>query len=254
MNLQYKTFTFKAADPADNGESGLAPNEFDGYASTFLGVDSYGEIMAPGCFKNTLAFFLENGVLLREHSIRAAIGKPIECREDTIGLYLKGRISETTEGKDCLTLMRDKVIKRLSIGFVKKGYEVLSEARAVELIGQAAYDSAMKSLPWYYTEDGLTLITDVELWETSLVAFPANADAVVTGVKSLMKLAGGIQTEREFERFLRDAGFSHKNATAIALHGFKAMQRDAAPENPVVETSTELADQIKSLAAQLRGQ
>jgi len=49
-----------------------------------------------------------------------------------------------------------------------------------------------------------------------------NEAAKVTGVKSLT-------TEREFEAFLRDAGYSRKEATALTLHGFKGLTglRDA---------------------------
>ncbi len=41
------------------------------------------------------------------------------------------------------------------------------------------------------------------------------------------KAAFSIATVREFEDFLREAGYSRKNATAIALHGFNPSLRDA---------------------------
>ncbi len=245
MQLERKTLSFKASTTA----AGLNPNEFDGYASTFLGpVDSYGDIIAPGAFKNNLDFFLSDGVVLREHEMECAIGKPLEAREDATGLYIKGRISATSDGNDALILLRDEVIKRLSIGFRTLGYEMLSEARGIEVLGgESAYKDAIAMLP--YWSDGLRLLTDIKLYEVSLVAFPANAAAVITGVKGMLGgLAGKIETERDFERFLRDAGFSSSEAKTLVTNGFKALKSGADSG-----MESELADSMKALTNLLKG-
>jgi hypothetical protein len=67
-------------------------------------------------------------------------------------------------------------------------------------------------------------------------------DAKVTNVKS-------ITTERDFERFLRDAGYSRKEAVAITLHGFKALlkQRDAGEEVAVTEGLDTLTEKLTKL-------
>ncbi|MFN3650082.1 MAG: HK97 family phage prohead protease [Armatimonadota bacterium] len=221
MQLQYKSFEFKAA-----GE-GLADGEFAGYGSVFKVVDTYGDIMGPGAFSKTLDFFLENGQVQWQHRMSQPIGKPIEAREDAKGLWVKGKISDTAMGRDALTLVRDGVVRKLSIGFVTKGYEVLSESRAREILGDAGYEEAIKALPWWVDE--LRLITEVKLYEVSLVSFPANEQAEIVSVKAAPD--GRLpETERQLERFLRDAGFSRKAAVAIASHGFKGLQRDAAGE------------------------
>lgn len=244
MQLERKTLSFKAT----MGSEGLQPNEFDGYASTFLGpVDSYGDIIAPGAFKNNLDFFLSDGVILREHEMECAIGRPLEAREDATGLYIKGRISATSDGNDALILLRDEVIKRMSIGFRTLGYEMLSEARGIEVLGsEQAYKDAIASLPWW--SDGLRLLTDIKLYEVSLVAFPANTAAKVMGVKGMLQaVAGKIETERDFERFLRDAGFSSSEAKTLVTTGFKALKRgDSGMES-------ELADSMKALTNLLKG-
>ena len=49
------------------------------------------------------------------------------------------------------------------------------------------------------------------------MTFPANTKARVKDVK-----AAGVNTVRDFEKFLRDAGFSIAQAKSIASHGFKA--------------------------------
>ena len=54
-------------------------------------------------------------------------------------------------------------------------------------------------------------LTEVELWEVSLVTFPANTKARVTQVKS----ADEINTLKDAERVLRDSGFSKQDATTF---------------------------------------
>ena len=231
MDLQYKTLSLKAA-PAKEGDAGLKQNEFDGYGSTFMGpVDSYGEIIAPTAFDASLDFFKEDGMILWQHRTSTPIGKPVECFADTVGLYLKGLISDTTDGRDALTLLRDRVIKKMSIGFITEGYEVLSQERGVEVLGQDAYDKAIKNLPWYV--DNLTLLTQVKLYEVSLVSFPANTAADVLGVKSLQGLAARLKTKAEFERALTDVlGFSQANARLLSASGYDALQKSTEPKAP----------------------
>ena len=63
----------------------------------------------------------------------------------------------------------------------------------------------------------MALVSAVELWEVSLVTFPANTEATVSSVK------GVVDTIREFEGSLRDAGYSNEDAKIIATHGFKGL-------------------------------
>lgn len=214
--MLFKSFRFKA------DASNLDDGEFAGYASTFGNVDTYGDIIQKGAFARTLPSFKENGLILWQHQMRVPIGKPIEAYEDEKGLFIRAKISDTAAGRDCLTLMRDGVVRKMSIGFDSLGYQMLSEAEARMILGDR-YDAAFKALGWW--ADGFRLLTDIELYEVSPVSLPANDQADITSVKA----PGGRlpETEREMERFLRDAGFSRTDAKAITGHGFKALQRDA---------------------------
>ncbi|HEU4752056.1 MAG TPA: HK97 family phage prohead protease [Armatimonadota bacterium] len=233
----YKSFTFKAA-PVE----GLGENEFAGYASVFGNVDDYGDIVQRGAFAASLPFFLKDGMICWQHRLGVPIGKPVEAYEDEKGLFVRGRISDTAAGRDCLTLMRDGVVQKLSIGYETEGYQVLSEEQARVLLGDAGYEAALKALPWW--ADELRLLTQIKLYEVSPVSFPANDAAEILGVKS----AGGRlpETEREFERFLRDAGWPRKAAVALTGHGFKGLQRDAGQD------LDRLAASLKQAAATLR--
>ena len=63
----------------------------------------------------------------------------------------------------------------------------------------------------YDAKSDIRTIKDVELVETSLVTFPANSKARITGVKSSEE----ISTLKDAERVLRDSGFSKQDALAF---------------------------------------
>jgi hypothetical protein len=116
--------------------------------------------------------------------------------EDENGLLVEGRLLDTQLGLDTYKTMKAGAIGGLSIGF-----------RATEFAMQMNPDDARRTLK------------AVELFEVSVVGFPANSLARVSSVKA----AEDIKTLRDFETFLRDAGgFSNARAKAIASHGFKA--------------------------------
>lgn len=69
-------------------------------------------------------------------------------------------------------------------------------------------------------------MTQIDLWEVSLVTFPANEAARVQDVKS----AEDIKSLQDFEGFLEDAGFTPEEAKRIANHGFGQKSPDQDPE------------------------
>ena len=76
----------------------------------------------------------------------------------------------------------------------------------------------------YDEKTGVRTLTKLDLVEISLVTFPANDDARVEAVK--FKLAHGeLPTDREFEKFLREAGFSKSRAIGLVSHGLADLRR-----------------------------
>lgn len=204
--MLYKTFAFKAADI-----EGLGKDEFAGYGSTFRVVDDYGDMMLSGCFAKTLASFLADGFVGGiNHDWDNPIGSPVEAYEDEKGLFLRAKVSDTAAGRDCLTLLRDKVVKKLSIGFRTQGYMKLSEEQAVAILGEQGYQDALAALP--YWADGIRAITQVKLYEVSPVTVPANSQADILGVKS--SLPAGLPFPQ------------HSEAVRAAVKGFSARTRE----------------------------
>ena len=103
------------------------------------------------------------------------------------------------------------------------------------------------SLPddgWRYDKDkDIFVLEKINLWEVSLVTFPANDEARVQQVKRAFE-AGQTPTIRQVERCLRDVGFSAQQAKAVLAGGYKAIDsRDA---------DQALESQLKSLIETIR--
>ena len=162
----------------------------EGYGSVFDVVDSYEDSIAKGAFEKSIAEHKSAGTMpamLWQHRSDQPIGIWTEMSEDEKGLTLKGRLAlDTEKGKEAHALLKMGALNGLSIGFVSK---------------QWAYDR----------ETEIRTLTEIEIWECSVVTFPANSKARITGVKSTDEIA----TLKDAERVLRDSGFSKQDALAF---------------------------------------
>jgi hypothetical protein len=141
---------------------------FEGYASTFRNPekdqpDLTGDMVVSGAFKKSLAERGGKVRMLWQHDPSQPIGKFQELREDQRGLYVKGVVSDTRLGRDCLALLKDRAIDSMSIG-----YDALPGG--TEYVKMAGGKS-------------VRLLKEIRLWEVSLVTFPADEQAKVTAVK-----------------------------------------------------------------------
>lgn len=262
MNLSRKSFPIqiKVKENPDD------PNDrtVEGWASTFGNKDSYSDIIVPGAFAATLKERMPK--MLWQHDSGELIGVWDTATETPQGLYVKGRFADTARGNEAYTLAKMGALDSMSIG-----YSTID----------ASYDY----------DTGVRTLKQLDLWEVSLVTFPANDQARITTVKAMaedicaahdtLDQAAGIcaaymsgdlepskdafgtvhdhirsaqallqdteddgdddksapMTIRAFEKRLRDAGFTQKQAKGIAAEGFKAIapQRDAAQVSPHIE-------------------
>ena len=103
--------------------------EFSGYASVFGNVDDGGDIVVKGAFAETIVEdFARIKILALHNGCWLPVGKPIELREDDHGLFIRGKISDTSMGRDIQTLLKDGVLNELSIGYEAIDYEIDEEA------------------------------------------------------------------------------------------------------------------------------
>jgi HK97 family phage prohead protease len=145
--------------------------------------------------------------MLWQHDSSRPIGIWESMTEDANGLKIKGRLAlDTTLGKEAHALLKMGAINGLSIGFVSK--------------------------QWLYDRDTeVRNLIEVDLWEVSLVTFPANERARVTNVKA----SDAIAAPKDAERALRDAGFSKTDATAFVSRVMRMgeARRDSADSTAV---------------------
>ena len=168
---------------------------FSGYGSVLGVIDSYKEVVAPGAFAESLS--QRTPALLWQHRSGEPIGVYSALREDQTGLYVEGKLAlKTARGAEAYELLKMGAISGLSIGFMTRedSYDRVTDVRTLK---------------------------KVDLWEVSLVTFPANDAARVSGVKSIDTIA----SLADAESYLRDAGgLSRREATAFvsrikSLHG-----------------------------------
>lgn len=185
-NVQRKTMDF-AFEVRASDETGV----IEGYGSVFGVRDSYDDVVAPGAFRASLAEHRAAGTMpamLWQHDASEPIGVWTDMEEDATGLRVKGQIiMETERGRGAHALLRKGGLRGLSIGFMSKA--------------------------WSYDEKtGIRTVTEVDLWEVSLVTFPANGKALIDSVKARIDGAG---LPKDAEEILREAGFSKADATAF---------------------------------------
>jgi len=186
-------------------------NTFTGFAST-PDLDQGGDVVAKGAFARTIAQRGGKIKMLWAHKSDAMpVGTYTKVEEREGGLYVEGKVSDTSAGRDVMTLLRDGAIDSMSIGFIPKEAD--------------------------YNEDGVRVIKDLDLFEVSLVNFPMNEMAMITSVKSL--------DVREIERVLREAGLSRSQAKAIAGAGVKRLREAGTEEDELAEMKAAL-DKFRS--------
>ena len=185
-------------------ESVTETGEFEGYASVYGNVDFYREVVEPGAFTECLQELKASGhkiPVLWNHRSDEVLGVYDELSEDARGLRVKGRllVKEVAKARETAALISAGAVTGISIGYWIR-------------------DSFKNE------ETGNLHLTKLYLREASIVTFPANDEARVETIK--MKLAHGtLPTAREFEKLLRDAGFSKSQAARIAAKGYCDFER-----------------------------
>lgn len=165
---------------------------FSGLASTFGGEpDSYGDVVMHGAFSESLQSGGRNkrGIaMLYQHDSSKPIGRWEKLQEIETGLYVEGRLN--LEKQICKDIFSD--LKFGSIGGMSIGFNCQEDDMEVK--------------------NGIRYLKKINLWEISLVTFPANVNATVSLVKSIQNA----QTVRDLEAILRDANIPISAAKYIA--------------------------------------
>jgi HK97 family phage prohead protease len=223
-DIEKKFVRFDCKAMSDSGE-------FSGIASTYGNKDLGGDVIERGAFTKTLAERGSDRPLLWQHRADSPIGVGT-FRDSEEGLLIeKGRLLlALPDGLKAYTVLREGCINGLSIGFEAIKWE------------------------WKRADDPdawpIRHVKEARLWETSVVTFPMNEQAVVTSVKSIDpaliqffadELAAGREISPKNQEILRAA-----NANLTALLAKAA----AAPKHtePAFDHSASIAIVEKMLA------
>lgn len=146
------------------------PGSFTGYASVFGVKDFYGDVVVKGAFARTIES--QKGVvpILSQHYTDVEIGLTESMEEDDHGLIIKGYLyidpndplNEVPAARADYVRMKRRMEAGKPMG-LSIGYETIKD----------------------YMKDLVRWLTEIKLWENSLVTFAANPEAMVSDVKGL---------------------------------------------------------------------
>ena len=143
---------FDAVKDADGKVIDYQNVTIKGYLSTFGNSDRDGETVRKGAFKDTIADFMKNPVMLMDHTnkIQMLVGSFTTMKEDSKGLYVEGQLSNSPSDfmKHVRALVAEGHLRTMSMGglFFVEGNEIFK----------------------------------VSLFEGSLVPIPANPQAIIS--------------------------------------------------------------------------
>ena len=208
--LERKSFPFEVKTDSKDDYT------FEGYASVFGNEDSHKDIIEPGAFKKTIKENKTRMKVLWQHLFHVPIGLPKHVEEDSKGLYVKAKISETSQGKDAVILMKDGVINELSIGFntLKELYDKVANVRKIK---------------------------EVRLWEFSPVTWGSNDLAKITGTKSIEGYLFDLNQELKEGKIVSK---KNKNLVLEAIDALKALlsEEEEQEKPPTIDESKEVKE------------
>lgn len=161
MDHKYKSFELKAKED----ETGMIAGFFSTYDET---PDSYGDIIKPGAFTETIKKREESGhpfPLCFNHDFSQVIGAVDKIEDTEKGPYIEAHFLDTDLAQDVRKMLKSGAIYQFSFAYDVLGWENPSEEQR-------------KAGVW-------NILTKLDVFEISVVTVPANQNAVATEVKSL---------------------------------------------------------------------
>lgn len=226
MTLEKKEVSFEVKALSDEGK-------IEGYASVFGELDLVDDIVMPGAFTTSIGALAGKKLpMLEGHNPDKPIGHWFSLSEDQKGLRIQGQINlKTTRGRDMYEHLKAGDVSGLSIGYRTRRQE---------------------------TDDttGIRKLLEVDLFEVSVVTFPALPSAQAESVKSKEAITmdeARSMSERDIENALtakQDARpLSRSVARAIMRGGISAIHstQDAGEEKAVHTMLTSILTELRTL-------
>jgi len=222
--MQHKTL------PLNNVELKFAQSgsTFEGYASTFGGIDSYDDTILPGAYKSVIEAIKVGSarapkMFVNHRSFELPVGRWDHLEEDSKGLIIRGEFTPgMSKAEEVKASLKHGTVDGLSIGYSLKD----GDAEYVESNGsKIRVIKNISSLP-----------------EVSVVTFPADDSARVdlASVKSTLE---SIEDFKTLEDFLREVGgFSKSLATATVSRAKRIITRS--------DSEFQIPDELRRIIAE----
>lgn len=177
--MKDKVLHFNSAFSIKSDSSTDSSIYIEGYAST-VDTDRHGDVVPMSVWESGIKNYLKNPVILAYHDHSQPIGRMVEYKTDTTGLWIKARISSAAKQ---FQLIKDGILTAFSIGF---------------RVMDAEYNSSAE----------VFLIKELELVEVSVVSVPANQN-------TLFDLSKAFDNAEDYKSFKEQ--FAPKGSSAKGL-------------------------------------
>lgn len=205
--MQRKTLSLSECEIKLAGDTA----RFSGYASTFGGVDQGGDTILKGAYAETLAEHGLPKMHLQHEYYDLPIGKWVSATEDDKGLLVEGEFTPgMTRAAETRAALKHGTVDGLSIGYMLKpgDYEETKTGRVIRSVSM--------------------------LKEISIVTYPMDLAARVD-LGSVKSEIDELQTIRDFEAFLREAGGLSKSVVSALTNRVKYILRGELAEDTEAE-------------------
>ncbi len=210
MSIKFLNFGFAIKGMDDD------TGTIEGYASTFGNIDQGGDKVVKGAFKKTLKENKGKFPILDSHRPDKQIGWNLEAHEDDKGLWVKGKVD-----------IENNATAREKWSLAKQAMEIGVDS------GLSIGYSAVK---WAWDEEeevsgrkvGFRKLQELKLFEYSMVAFPMNTAASVTGAK-FDDMLRNVQFDGDAEAAIK------KIVESMRMSGFNEHEIKTALETAAVE-------------------
>lgn len=185
-----------------------------GYITKFGEVDSYGTCTVSGCFRSAMKRLADGETIpvLWQHDVHEPIGKFLSMKDDDVGCYAVIQLDLNVErAREAFSLAKNRIISGLSIG---------------GMINRTEWNE----------KDQVLMMTDIDLYETSVVTFPACDTARIDDCRS------DTLNIREMEHAFRKSGmFSQNDSKKLARYFCEILKsRSEDGETETHETRAEI--------------
>lgn len=209
---------YNPAESCDLKFDSKKAGEFEGYASVFGGVDSYGDTIIKGAYEKSIKSGRKVSGFINHDSYAIPVIDWLKMTEDDTGLLVHGKVDlNHKDGPTVYSALNRGAMDGLSIGYtVPKGGGTENDTGGMDL-------------------------TEIKLKEISVVNFPADESARISVVKHNIEL---IETFRDVEQCLRDAGYSKSAALVFVSRIKEIARRDAGDKLSDEITKQELTSNL----------